>query len=73
MGHRGWPLAFRGIGATPRVHLQMEQNLKPIDENGFVIADFTPDGITIRVIRFNHHRQRPPTRSTRLNRFASPN
>jgi hypothetical protein len=26
---RGWPSAFRGIGATPPVHLQMEENLKP--------------------------------------------
>jgi hypothetical protein len=36
-GDRGWPSAFRGIGATPPVHLQMEENLKPVEENGFII------------------------------------
>ena len=56
-GDRGWPSAFRGIGATPPVHLQMEENLKPIEENGFIMADFTTDGITIRFFRFNYHRQ----------------
>jgi hypothetical protein len=56
-GDRGWPSAFRGIGATPPVHLQMEENLKPVEENGFIIADFTTDGITIRFFRFNYHRQ----------------
>jgi hypothetical protein len=56
-GDRGWPSAFRGIGATPSVHLQMEESLKPIEENGFIIADFTPEGITIRFFRFNYHRQ----------------
>jgi hypothetical protein len=56
-GDRGWPSAFRGIGATPPVHLQMEENLKPIEENGFIMADFTTDGSTIRFFRFNYHRQ----------------
>jgi hypothetical protein len=56
-GDRGWPSAFRGIGATPPVHLQMEESLKPIEENGFIIADFTTEGITIRFFRFNYHRQ----------------
>ena len=56
-GDRGWPSAFRGIGASPPLHLQMKENLKPIEENGFIIADFTTDGITIRFFRFNYHRQ----------------
>jgi hypothetical protein len=55
-GDRGWPSAFRGIGATPPAHLQMEENLKPIEENGFIIVDFTL-AITIRFFRFNYHRQ----------------
>src|SRR5712671_1835960 len=29
-GDPGWPSAFRGIGAMPPVHVQMEENLKPI-------------------------------------------
>jgi hypothetical protein len=56
-GDRGWPSAFRGIGATPPTHLQMDENLKPIEENGFVIVDFTPADITIRFFRFNYHKQ----------------
>ena len=35
----------------------MEENLKPIEENGFIIADFTLDAITIHFFRFNYHRQ----------------
>jgi hypothetical protein len=56
-GDRGWPSAFRGIGATPPGHLQMEENLTPLEENGFIIADFTVDSITIRFFRFNYHKQ----------------
>jgi hypothetical protein len=56
-GDRGWPSAFRDIGASVPNHLQMEENLKPIEENGFIIADFTREGITIRYFRFNYHQQ----------------
>jgi hypothetical protein len=68
-GDRGWPSAFRGIGATPPVHLQMDESLKPIEENGFIIVDFTPDDITIRFFRFNYHRQSAEEIDT-SNRFA---
>jgi hypothetical protein len=56
-GDRGWPSAFRGIGATPSTHLTMVEDLKPIEENGFIIADFTKDGITVRYFRFSYHKQ----------------
>jgi hypothetical protein len=56
-GDRGWPSVFRGVGASVPGHLQMEENLKPIEENGFIIADFTPGSITIRYFRFNYHKQ----------------
>jgi len=74
-GDRGWPSAFRGIGASVPTHLQMQENLKPIEENGFIIADFTPDSVTIRYFRFNYHKQAPevidtlePFRVTELKR-----
>jgi len=74
-GDRGWPSAFRGVGATPPGHLQMEEDLKPLEENGFIIADFTADSITIRFFRFNYHKQNPeiidtlePFRTTELKR-----
>jgi hypothetical protein len=37
----------------------MVEDLKPIEENGFIIADFTKDGITVRYFRFNYHKQSP--------------
>src|SRR3984957_849618 len=74
-GDRGWPSASRGIGATPPTHLTMEENLKPIEENGFIIADFTPESITVRYFRFSYHTQSPevidtlePFRVTELKR-----
>jgi hypothetical protein len=74
-GDRGWPSAFRGIGATPSTHLTMIEHLKPIEENGFIIADFTTDGITIRYFRVSYHTQSPdvidrlePFRVTELKR-----
>jgi hypothetical protein len=53
----------------------MEEDLKPLEENGFIIADFTADSITIRFFRFNYHKQNPeiidtfePFRTTELKR-----
>ncbi len=70
-----WPSAFRGIGASPPAHLTMEENLKPLEENGFIIADFTPEAISLKFFRFNIKRQRPeeidalqPFRVTELKR-----
>ena len=74
-GDRGWPSAFRGIGASPPTHLTMEEDLKPIEENGFILADFTAESITVRYFRFNYHKQSPdmidtlePFRVTELKR-----
>ena len=71
------PSAFRGVGASPPMHLTMEENLKPIEENGFIIADFTPETITLKYFRFNYYRQSPddidalaPFRVTELKRPA---
>lgn len=72
-----WPSAFRGVGATPPGHLTMEENLKPIEENGFIIADFSPEAISLKFFRFNVYRQTPedidrlePFRVTELKRPA---
>src|SRR5271165_4541867 len=74
-GDRGWPSAFRGIGASVPTHLTMDEKLKPIEENGFILADFTRDSITVRYFRFNYHKQSPdvidtlePFRVTELKR-----
>jgi len=70
-----WPSAFRGIGASPPTHLTMEEILKPLEENGFIIADFSPEAINLKFFRFNYYRQKPedidrlePFRVTELRR-----
>jgi hypothetical protein len=76
-GDTGWPSAFRGIGAMPPVHLTMEEDLKPIENNGFLIADFTPDDIALQFFRWDAHRDSAesidrlePFRISRLERPA---
>lgn len=76
-GDGGWPSAFRGIGALPSKVLEMEESLKPIEENGFAILDFTPGDITLRYFRWNARRDSldaidslQPFRTTKLVRNA---
>jgi len=76
-GDGGWPSAFRGIGALPSKVLEMEESLKPIEENGFAILDFTPGDITLRYFRWNARRDSleaidtlEPFRTTTLSRRA---
>ena len=59
-----WPSAFRGVGASPPGHLTMDERLKPIEENGFLIADMDDGGITLRFFRFDVRRDRPETIDT---------
>jgi hypothetical protein len=47
-GPRGFPSGFRGIVAAIPTDLIVEENLPIVEKNGFVIADFTPEKITIR-------------------------
>ena len=60
-----WPSAFRGVGATPPQHLAMEENLKPIEENGFIIADFTADKHHPQILPLQLPRAKP-----RCHRYA---
>jgi hypothetical protein len=53
----------------------MEEDLKPIEENGFILADFAAESTTVRYFRFNYHKQSPdvidtlePFRTTELKR-----
>ena len=48
-----WPSEFRGVGALPPNYLDVEKNLKPLEENGFLIMDFTPEAVTLRYFRWN--------------------
>lgn len=50
----GWPSLARGTVATPPDHLEVEEVVPVLEENGFHIVDFEPDKVTIRHFRWNH-------------------
>jgi hypothetical protein len=54
-GYRGFPSAFRGMVSEPPTELTVKEGLKPIEKNGFVIVDFTPEKIIIQFFAW-----RPP-------------
>ncbi|MGH9847301.1 MAG: hypothetical protein ACREEM_52060, partial [Blastocatellia bacterium] len=51
-GASGWPSAVRGVRAKPPSDLEVEESLPVIEEEGFILADFTPDRIVIRFFRW---------------------
>jgi hypothetical protein len=53
----GWPSARRGTGALPPAHLDMAEDIKPIEQHGFTIADFTPDKIVLRMFKWDVNTQ----------------
>jgi hypothetical protein len=63
-GQRGWPSGIRKIGAQPSKHVQMEEWVKPIEEHGFTIADFTPDKVVLRLFKWDRKTQSPEAMDT---------
>ena len=51
-GRPGWPSLVRGLRGLPPAGLEVEEGLPALEENGFMIADFTPDHITLRYFRW---------------------
>jgi hypothetical protein len=49
----GWPSGRRGTGARPPAHLDMDEAIKPIEQHGFVLADFTPEKIALRFFKWD--------------------
>ncbi len=49
----GWPSARRGTGALPPAHLDMAEDVKPIEQHGFTIVDFAPDKIVLRMFKWD--------------------
>lgn len=47
-GRPGWPSLVRGLRALPPNGLDVEEGLPTLEENGFTIADFTPERVTLR-------------------------
>jgi len=52
-GPSKWPFASRGTGALPPAHLDMHEQVKPIEQHGFTIADFSPDKIVLRMFKWD--------------------
>jgi hypothetical protein len=55
----GWTSAFRGVGATPPVHLDMREEIAPIEQHGFTLADFFPDRVELRFFKWDQRSQPP--------------
>lgn len=53
----GWASEFRGVGPKPPKHLDMVETIAPIEENGFMIMDFTAESITLRYFKWNQKAQ----------------
>src|SRR5262245_52163600 len=44
-GPGNWPSGIRKVGVTPPNHLSVDEQVKPVEQHGFTIADFTPEAI----------------------------
>jgi hypothetical protein len=49
----GWPSVARGTLASPPAHLEVEEVVPVLEENGFHIVDFEPGKVTVRHFRWN--------------------
>jgi phosphodiesterase/alkaline phosphatase D-like protein len=63
-GPRGWPSAVRKTGPQPSLHVRMSEQVKPIEQHGFTLADFTPDKVTLRMFRWDVKTQAPEAMDT---------
>jgi hypothetical protein len=58
-GPNGWPSGCRGTGALPPAsHLDMDETVKPIEQHGFSIVDFTRDKMTVRLFKWDWKTQK---------------
>jgi hypothetical protein len=58
-GRRGWPSDIRKVGPTPPVGLTVQEQVKPIEQHGFTLADFTADRIVLRFFKWDARTQSP--------------
>ena len=50
----GWPsTGRRGTPALPPAHIDLQESVKPIEQHGFTIIDFTPDKIVLRQFKWD--------------------
>ena len=55
----GWPSGRRGVGATPPAHIDLHEDVKPIEQHGFTVADFERDEIQLRMFKWDRHTDTP--------------
>jgi hypothetical protein len=60
----GWPSGIRKVGATPPLHLSVNEQVRPIEQHGFTIADFTSDTIVLRFFKWDVNTQSAETLDT---------
>jgi hypothetical protein len=53
----GFPSSARGIGPSPSGHLEMREEVAPIEQHGFTLADFLPDRILLRFFKWDRKTQ----------------
>jgi hypothetical protein len=54
----GWPsIGFRGTPALPSAVLDLDEQIKPIEQHGFTLVDFTPDKMVLRVFKWDRKTQ----------------
>ena len=58
-GANNWPSAFRGVGASIPAHLDMREEISPIEQHGFTLVDFLPDRIVLRFFKWDLRTQSP--------------
>lgn len=56
-GDHGWPSHSRGVGAQPSLHIHMEELVKPVEQHGFTLADFTQKTITLHMFKWDKKSQ----------------
>ena len=54
-----WPSAFRGVGSTPPHHLEVQEEIKPIEQHSFTIADFLQDRLVLRFFKWDLKTESP--------------
>jgi len=51
-GVLGWPSKFRSQHPQPSQTLEASELVSPLEENGFSLLDFTPEGLEVRLFRW---------------------
>ena len=44
-------------GSVPPAHLDMAEEVKPIEQHGFTLVDFTPDKMVLRLFKWDYKSQ----------------